>query len=215
MTVELTITPSDPSAGDTVHIRVHGEVTEPALVLGLGNAGDGTPGDEDGNVWRSPVFTQGTMPHGTGPSRYALDIDATGGDFTLSVYEYGDDPVETDPIYYSSDDEYAYPDAGDLAEALEAALEGLSVDVETDSETGRVTLLLGGVYSGRQVILLVDDSGLTGGGSSATLTQERNSAGPFEFGPLTIPAGDWTFDVVLEEDEEESLLEEPVELTVA
>lgn len=211
MTVEVTITPSDPSALDTIHVRVHGEVPEPATVLILGNAGSGAVGDEGGNVMRSPRFTQGTMPAGTGPATYQLTVTGTDGDFTLSVYEYGDEPVETDPIYHFEDEDYTYPDAGDIAEALEAALDGLAVEVDKD-ENGVMTISLGGVFSGRQVILLADGAGLTDG--DAVLEEVRRSSGPFEFGPLTIPAGDYEIDVL--NDEDESLLDDgPIELTVS
>lgn len=203
MTVQLTHVPEAPEAGDSITITVTGAVPDPSTVVITGE-----------QTMISPVFTQKDLPDGTGPDAYTLEIvDATEGDFTLTIYEWGDgdNAVETDPIYYFADEEYTYPDSGDVATALEEALPGVSVTVTRSGPV--LTLLFGGDYSGKKVELLGDATGLTGGTPAVTIEDTPAHGGPFVWGPLMLNSGSYSIDVL--DDEDASLIDAPVEIVVA
>lgn len=199
MTVWLEIIPEAPEADDAVQIFVHGQVDDPATVL---ITGDGTL-----KTARSTVFTQGVQPDGTGPDAFELEVTGSPGtDFVLHVYEYGDDAnsVETDPIYYHDDDAFTYPTSDDLIAALEAVMEDAAVQVIRGPE-GVLTILFGGVMEGRKVELGAD--------TGVTITSVSAPSGPYQWGPVVLPAGDYTVDVV-DEDDESILDGDPIELEV-
>ena len=124
MAIELTREPTSASTGDALYFTATGSSEEQLAIVVTAD------GDE---MQRSPTFGIEDAPEGTGSDRFTLSImGGTFGTFTLEVYEYGEDANETDPIYYASDPSYTYPTADDVAEALEAALDGLSVDVTKD-----------------------------------------------------------------------------------
>lgn len=194
MTVRLSVTPSDPGALDAIYIRVYGAVEDPSVVKITGE-----------QTMISPVFTQSTMPDGTGPDAFLL-TEFTDG-FTLEVYAFGDgdNAVETDPVYYDSDEDYTYPDDDELSGALADALDGLDAEIRHLADGARL-VLLGGKYSGQKMELH---------GTGVTVADADSEAGPFEFGPLTLAAGDYVIDVIDDEGAGSSLLDDTTDITVA
>lgn len=205
MTAKLSYVPASPDALDALTFTVTGEVPDQSQIVATGAVA---------GIKKSVVFTQGLLPDGTGPDAITLEIeDATEGDFTLDIYEYGDGvyAATTDPIYYFADEEYTYPDSDDLIEALEAALPGVAVSVTRDGPV--LTLLFGGDYSGKKVVVTGDATGLTGGTPAVTITEVPAPGGPFVWGPVVFEEETWTVDV-LTVDGEDSVLDAPLEIEI-
>jgi hypothetical protein len=210
---ELTYTPESPSAGDSLTFTVTGEVTDTAKIV-LTSDGD--------EVQASPEFSQGAVPEGTGGDAWTLQIfGGTSGDFTLTVsgaqpeYHFSDDySYETEPIYYFADEpNYTYPDTASVIAALEAAVPGLSV---TATKTGSVmNIVFGGDYTGKNVVLDVDATGIEGSETTA-VTDVAGVGGPFVWGPVMLAANVYTADVIYQsgDDEGESALDDEVTITV-
>jgi hypothetical protein len=201
MTTEISYEPTSPSAGDALTFTVTGTAPEGSRVVVTAD------GDE---MQASPPFGLEAAPEGTGNDQYTLKI--TGGSigtFILGVYEYGDDPAETDPIYYFNDaPTYAYPDSDDIIDALEEALPGLDVEVERDGAT--LTVILGGKYAGKDMQMTVTPT-ITGSETAVNLDR-ANTAAEFTWGPVVLPADVYTVDVVDADDD--SLLDDEVTITI-
>jgi hypothetical protein len=186
MTVELTREPTSASAGDALYFEVSGSSDEQMSIVVTAD------GDE---MQSSPVFGIEDSPEGTGKDRFTLQVyGGTDGDFTLEVYDYADDPSTTDPIYYFADAEYTYPDADDVKDALEAALPGLEATVTKSGST--LTILLGGKYDGHDMRMTIDPTGINGSETTA-LVDAAQSTGPYRWGPVVLPADDYTADVLI------------------
>jgi len=206
MAIELTREPTSASTGDALYFTATGSSEEQLAIVVTAD------GDE---MQRSPTFGIEDAPEGTGSDRFTLSImGGTSGTFTLEVYEYGEDANETDPIYYASDPSYTYPTADDVAEALEAALDGLSVDVTKDGPA--MTILLGGKYSGRNMTM-TSDFALIGGSETASLVDASQQTGPYRWGPVVLAADDYEADVVIVggDDDGDSVLDAPMTFTVS
>ena len=206
MTVELTREPTSASAGDALHFEVSGSSAEQLQIVVTAD------GDE---MQSSPVFGIEDSPEGTGQDRFTLQVfGGTGGDFTLEVYDYADDPSETDPIYYHADAEYTYPDADDVKDALEAALPGLEATVTKSGST--LTILLGGKYDGHDMRMTIDPTGITGSETTA-LVDAAQRTGPYRWGPVVLPADDYEADVLIVggDNDGDSELSAPMTFTVS
>lgn len=200
--MDLTYEPASPSPGDALTFTVTGEAPEGSRIIVTAD------GDEQ---QASPPFGLEAAAEGTGSDRFILQITGgTIGDFILAVYEYGDEPSETDDIYYFNDaPTYAWPDSDDIIDALEAALPGLAVEVERDGAA--LTIILGGQYAGRDMQMTVTAD--ISGSESAASVDAANTAAEYVWGPVVLPADVYTVDVVDEEDA--SLLDDTVEITIA
>lgn len=202
MATEITYDPASPSAGDALTFTVTGEAPEGSRIVVTAD------GDEQ---QASPPFGLEAAPEGTGSDQWTLSITGgTIGDFVLSVYEYGDDPSDTDDIYYFNDaPTYAWPDSDDIIDALESALPGLDVEVERDGAT--LTLILGGQYAGRDMQMTVTPT--IAGAETVVSLDKANTAAEYVWGPVVLSADVYTVDVVDEDDA--SLLDDTVEITIA
>lgn len=202
MTLELTYTPASPSAGDALTFTATGEAPSGSRIVVTAD------GDEK---QASPAFGQENQPEGTGSDRYTLQIvGGTVGTFTLGVYQYGDAPVITDPIYYYNDSPtYTYPDSSSVVTALEAALPGLEVTATRSGST--MTILLGGKYSGKDMQVKLDTATIAGN-ETITIVDAAQQAGPFTWGPVVLPADVYTVDVL--DDTDASLLSAAQTITI-
>lgn len=200
---ELSYTPASPGAGDALTFIVTGEAPSGSRVVVTAD------GDEK---QASPAFGLEDMPEGTGSDRYSLTITGgTVGDFTLSIYEYGDTPVATGPIYYYNDaPTYAYPDSSDIVDALEGALPGLEATVERNGPA--LTIIFGGQYSGKDMQMTVNSTGIAGS-ESVVSADEATPGGPFKWGPVTLPADVYTADVL--NSSNVSIITAPLTITIA
>jgi len=202
---QLEVSPAEPTPSDLVTITATGTVPEGSTIVVTSG------GDE---LQKSVPFGIGDIPEGTGRDKFTLQI--LGGDigtFTLEVYEYGDQAggATTDAIYYYNDaPTYAYPDEDDVAEALEEALGLEDGDVEASKSGSTLTILIGGQYAGKDLVMLAAAS--ISGSETVTKVDALQTAGPFVFGPLQLEEGDYEADLVDEDDV--SLLDDPLEFSV-
>lgn len=207
MTVSLTREPTSASTGDALYFEVAGSSTEQLQIKVTAD------GDE---IQSSPVFGIEDAPEGTGKDRFTLQVyGGTGGTFTLEVYDYADDPSETDPIYYHADGvSYTYPTADDVKDALEAALPGLDATVTKSGAT--LTILLGGKYDGHDMRMTIDPTLITGAETTA-LVDAAQATGPYRWGPVVLAADDYTADVLIVggDDDGNSELAAPMTFTVS
>lgn len=166
---------------------------------------------------RSPEFGQKNRVVKTS-SVYDLEVaDATGGSF----YLWGDDGESNLP---QTEDIAFNASASDVQAAIRR-LWGQQSILATGGPLNEeaVTLTFVANLHEKDITLLIEDSSLTGDGAAATVTEVTAGGadssvigGPYTFGPLHLPAADYTADVLIASGDNEgnSLLVAPTTFTV-